>query len=378
VDPLLDRAPCGFLVVDDDGHVMLANATMAEMLEAPDASALVGRHVDSLLSTASRIFYQTHVFPTLRLQGTVHEVYVSLVDAAGGELPVLLNARRRAEGERTVSDWALVPMRQRNELENEILQARRVAEESVHAKDQFLALVTHELRSPLGAIRNWAAILAKQVPDAATLKRGLEAIERNARLQATLIEDILDEVRVATGKLHLDLREVDARSVLNNVLEGAAAAASAKSIVIERDLSEEPLPVRVDLNRLQQVFWNIVNNALKFTPAAGHIRVAMRRVESWVEVAVTDTGRGISPEFLPFVFERFRQEGGGTHSAGGLGLGMAITRKLVELHGGSISAASEGVGHGATFTVRLPASEARPPTEPAVANRSLEGDRRSP
>jgi signal transduction histidine kinase len=357
VDPQLDRAPCGFLVVDDDGHVAAANATLAEMLGAPDAKALVGRHIDLMLATPSRIFYQTHVFPTLRLQGTIQEVYVSLIDAAGAEVPVLLNANRVPEVHPSASEWVVVPMRQRNELENEILRAQRVAENSVRAKEQFLALVTHELRSPLGAIRNWAAILAQGMPDAALLKRGLDAIERNARLQATLIEDILDEVRVETGKLHLALTELDARATLRNVIDSAGAMASAKSITLEGEVAQEPLLVRVDPDRLQQVIWNIVTNAIKFTPAGGRVRAHMRRVETWVEVAVTDSGRGIAPDFLPYVFEHFRQEGAGERSGGGLGLGMAITRKLVELHGGSIFAESEGVGKGATFTVRLPALE---------------------
>lgn len=363
------------MVVRDDGHVELANATLAEMLDAPDASRLVGRHVDHMLSTSSRIFYQTHVFPTLRLQGTVHEVYLSLVDAKGGDVPVLLNARRRQNGEGRVSDWAVVPMRQRNELENEIIQARHVAEESVRAKDQFLALVTHELRSPLGAIRNWAAILAQagSTPDPALLKRGLEAIERNARLQATLIEDILDEVRVETGKLHLQLAELDVRRTLENVLDSAGAVALAKSITIERDIAPEPLVARVDADRLQQVFWNIVTNAIKFTPTGGRVRAEVRRVGSWIEVAVIDSGRGISAEFLPYVFEHFRQEETGNRSGGGLGLGMAITRKLVELHGGSIFATSEGAGKGATFTVRMPALEAKSNGEGHVgAGRTIE------
>jgi len=357
LDPLLDHAPCGFLVVGDDGYVLLANATAAEMLRAPGAARLVGFHVDAMLSTASRIFYQTHVFPTLRLQGQVHEVYLSLVGADGGELPVLLNAQRRNEDGRTVNDWVIVTMRQRNELENELVRARKIAEDSARAKEQFLGLVTHELRSPLGAIRNWASILAQKGGDPAILKRGVEAIERNTQLQAALIEDILDEVRVATGKLHLELDQVDLGAMLHSVLDSAAAAATAKSIAIERDIPDEALRVRADRNRLQQILWNIVTNALKFTPASGRVRAELRCVDDWIEVAITDTGRGISPEFLPHVFEHFRQEHSGVQAQGGLGLGMAITRKLVELHGGSIFAASPGAGKGSTFTVRLPASE---------------------
>ena len=344
----------------------LANATAAEMLGAEDTAALVGRHVDFLLSTPSRIFYQTHVFPTLCLQGRVHEVYVALVGRDGEEVPVLLNAKRRTEGEREVSDWVLVPMRQRNELENEILKAREVAEASSRAKDQFLALVSHELRSPLTAILNWATILSQDEPDAATLKRGLQAIERNARVQSRLVDDILDEVRTETGKLRLELAELDARPILGNVLEGVAPAARAKSIELEGDLPPEKLFVRADPNRLQQVFWNIVQNAVKFTPPGGRVRATMRPSDAWIEAAISDTGRGISPEFLPHLFERFRQEHAAPDRAeGGLGLGMAITRTLVELHGGSISASSSGLGQGSTFIVRLPALQ-RPAAEAAA------------
>jgi signal transduction histidine kinase len=366
LDPLLDSAPCGFLVVGDDGYIQLANATAAQMLGAADTAALVGCHVDSLLSTPSRIFYQTHVFPTLRLQRQVHEVYVGLIGRDDEEVPVLLNAKRRTEGEREVSDWVVVPMRQRNELENELLKARQVAEASSRAKDQFLALVSHELRSPLTAILNWSTILSQHEPDTATLHRGLQAIERNARVQSRLVDDILDEVRTKTGKLRLEVAELDARPILGDVLDGVAPAARAKSIELEGDLPPEKLLVRADPNRLQQVFWNIVQNAVKFTPPGGRVRATIRPSDAWVEAAITDTGRGISPEFLPHLFEPFRQEHAAPdRSEGGLGLGMAITRTLVELHGGSISATSPGVGHGSTFTVRLPALR-RPAAEAAA------------
>ncbi len=356
LDPLLDSAPCGFLVVGHDGLIRLANATAAEMLGVAQAASLVGRHVDVLLSIPSRIFYQTHVFPTLCLQGRVHEVYVALIGSGGEEVPVLLNAKRRTEGERDVSDWILVPMRQRNELENEILKAREISEASSRAKDQFLALVSHELRSPLSVILNWATLLSRVEPDASTLKRGLEAIERNARAQSRLVDDILDEVRTQTGKLRLELAALDARPILTAVLESVAPAARAKAIDLEGDLPAEKLFVRADPNRLYQVFWNIVQNAVKFTPPGGRVRAAMRTSDAWVEAVISDTGRGISPEFLPHVFERFRQEQASPDRAeGGLGLGMAISRNLVELHGGSVSASSSGLGLGSTFIVRLPA-----------------------
>jgi PAS domain S-box-containing protein len=369
LDPLLDSAPCGFLVVGDDGCIELANTTAAEMLGAADSASLVGRHVDFLLSTPSRIFYQTHVFPTLRLQRRVHEVYVTLVGRDGEAVPVLLNAKRRIEGEREVSDWILVPMRQRNELENEILNARQVAEASSRAKDQFLALVSHELRSPLNVILNWATLLAQSELDAASVKRGLEAIERSARVQSRLVDDILDEVRIETGKLRLELEDLDARPILSSVLDVVAPAARAKSVELGGDLPSERLLVRADPNRLQQVFWNIVQNAVKFTPPGGRVQATIRPRDTWVEAAISDTGRGISPEFLPHLFERFRQEHAAPDRAeGGLGLGMAISRTLVELHGGSISATSEGLGQGSTFVVRLPALR-RPVAEAAAATR---------
>jgi signal transduction histidine kinase len=362
LDPLLDCAPCGFLVVADDGYIRLANATAAEMLGATDRAALVGRHVDFLLSTPSRIFYQTHVFPTLRLQERVHEVYLALAGRDGQDVPVLLNARRRSEDGCDVSDWVLVPMRQRNELENEILKAREVAEASSRAKDQFLALVSHELRSPLTAILNWATILSQGVLDAALLERGVQAIERNARIQSRLVDDILDEVRMKTGKLRLEVAELDARPILSDVLDGVSPAARAKSIELEGDMPPERMLVQADANRLQQVFWNILQNAVKFTPPGGRVRATMRPNDAWVEAVISDTGRGISPEFLPHLFERFRQEHAAPDRAeGGLGLGMAITRTLVELHGGSISASSPGLGLGSTFIVRLPALQLATP-----------------
>lgn len=354
LDPLLDTAPCGFLVVGDDGRIRQANATAARMVGVADAAALAGRHVDALLSAPSRIFYQTHVFPTLRLQGRVHEVYLSLV-ARDGEVPMLLNAARRVDAGEEVSDWIVVPMRQRNELENEILKARQVAEASLRAKDQFLALVSHELRSPLAAILNWATILARGTPDVAALARGLEAIERSARVQSRLVDDILDVVRAETGKLRVELAELDARQILRDALEGAAPAARARSIELRGDLPAETLAVLADATRLQQVFSNILHNAVKFTPPGGRVQATMRVDDTWIEVTVADTGRGISASFLPHLFERFRQERAAPERAdGGLGLGMAIARSLVEMHGGTIAARSPGEGKGSTFVVRLP------------------------
>ena len=195
------------------------------------------------------------------------------------------------------------------------------------------------------------------LPDAAMLRKALDAIERNAVMQAKLVDDMLDHARAASGKLHIEPAPLNARDVVEAVVDSVAPAAKAKSITLERAYDAAEAPVLGDFNRLQQVFWNIASNAVKFTDAGGRVRTALRRVDDWIEVAVSDTGKGISPQFLPLVFDPFRQEGEGKRSEGGLGLGMLIAREIVELHGGSIAATSAGVGHGSTFTVRLPARE---------------------
>ena len=356
MDPLLDSAPFGFLVARDDGYVEQANRTLADMLDTM-VEGLVGHHVDTLLTTPSRIFYQSHFFPVLKLQGQVHEVYVNLNSASGSEVPVLLNARRRDTEHGPRYDWALIPMRTRNEYENEILKARRVAEEASSAKDTFLSFVSHELRSPLAAVIGWTALLSRGDVEPDKARRGLEAIDRNAKLQLKLVDDMLDHARLASGKVRVELTHLDARQVLEAVLDSLEATAAAKKIVLKREIGAGNMGIAADPDRLQQVFWNVLNNAVKFTPEGGRVTAAIRRSDGWIEVTVTDTGKGITAAFLPYVFESFRQEEGRVVRAeGGLGLGMSITRQLIELHGGSISAASEGPGKGSTFTLRLPAA----------------------
>lgn len=355
MDPLLDSAPFGFLVARDDGYVESANCTIAEMLDTT-VERLVGSHLDNVLTAPSRIFYQSHFFPILRLQGRVSEVYVTLASAAGEELPVLLNARRRDSPAGPRNDWAVIPMRTRNEYENEILLARKVAEKASSAKDEFITFISHELRSPLSAIVNWASLLKRDHVDPVRMTRGLEGIERNAKLQLKLVDDMLDHARLVAGKVRVEPVHLDARHALEIVLDGIEPSARIKGVEIHRALGSDAARVSADAERLQQVFWNMLNNAVKFTPRDGRVDVRLRHEDHWIEVEVADTGKGIAPEFLPHVFESYRQEEGRLVKAeAGLGLGMSITRRLVELHGGSISAASAGPGQGARFTVRLPA-----------------------
>lgn len=230
--------------------------------------------------------------------------------------------------------------------------ARASAEESNRLKDEFLATVSHELRTPLTAILGWSRMLQSGL-DEDVAARAIETINRNAKSQAQIIDDILDVSRIITGNLYLELHPTEIAPVLEAAMNVVRPTAEAKSIQIEVDFEPEPLAVPGDANRLQQVFWNLLSNAVKFTPANGKVSVSLRQINSEVEITVTDTGQGISAEFLPFVFDRFRQaDSTSTRQHGGLGLGLAIARHLVEIHGGSISASSDG--NGAIFTVRLP------------------------
>jgi PAS domain S-box-containing protein len=233
--------------------------------------------------------------------------------------------------------------------------ARASAEESNRLKDEFLATVSHELRTPLTAILGWSRMLQSDSLESEMAARAIETIRRNAKSQAQIIDDILDVSRIITGNLYLELNPVEIAPVLEAAINVVRPTAEAKGIQIDVDFEPEPAAVPGDTNRLQQVFWNLLSNAVKFTPTNGNVSVRLRQVNSEVEIVVSDTGQGISPEFLPFVFDRFRQaDSTSTRQHGGLGLGLAIARHLVEIHGGSIAARSDGKGAGATFTVRLP------------------------
>jgi len=234
--------------------------------------------------------------------------------------------------------------------------ARQDAEAANRLKDEFLATMSHELRTPLNAILGWASILRRGTGDPDGLERGLATIERNAQAQARLIEDILDVSRIISGKLRLDLQRVDLISIASAAADVVRPAAEARRIRLSLDYAAEATVDLVgDADRLQQVIWNLLSNAVKFTPADGAVSLRIERRGSAVRLTVSDTGSGIAPEHLPFIFERFRQvDSSTTRKYGGLGLGLAIVRHLVDLHGGTVYAASAGVGHGSAFTVDLP------------------------
>jgi PAS domain S-box-containing protein len=237
--------------------------------------------------------------------------------------------------------------------------ARSEAERASQLKDEFLATLSHELRTPLNAILGWSQLLSLN-PEPAELREGLDAIQRNARAQTQLIEDLLDMSRIISGKVRLDVQSTDLVEVIDAAFEAVRLSAEAKGIRLRKILDFDAGPVLGDPTRLQQVIWNLLSNAIKFTPKGGSVDILLERVNSHLEITVHDSGVGIKPEFLPAVFERFRQaDASTTRSYGGLGLGLSIVKHLVELHGGTVRAKSPGEGQGASFIVSLPLAPIR-------------------
>ena len=244
---------------------------------------------------------------------------------------------------------------ERNSLLESERAARATAERMSDLKDEFLANLSHELRTPLNAILGWSQVLRRGARGEADFNKGLEAIERNARVQTQLIEDLLDMSRITSGKVRLDIQPIEPVSVIEASIETVKPAAEVKGIRIEKLLDSAAGPISGDPNRLQQILWNLLSNAIKFTPKGGKVQILLARVNSHVEISVADTGIGIRPDFLPYVFERFRQaDASAARVHGGLGLGLSIVKQLVELHGGTVWADSAGEGRGATFSIHLP------------------------
>ena len=298
------------------------------------------------------------------LQETGYLRYEDLpLQACRGELrEVEFISNVYTEGDRQVIQCNIRDITDRKRAEKQrrlLLETCQVAHAEADAangiKDEFLALLSHELRTPLTAILGWSKLLAEGDLDDEASKRALEVIVRNARAQSNLIDDLLDISRIITGKLRLNVRPVELAPVIESVVDGVRPAAEARSIHLRMELDSLTIPISGDPDRLQQIFWNLLTNAIKFTPKGGHVHVRLERIGSHVQITVSDTGQGIAPEFLLHVFDRFRQsDSSSTRRHGGLGLGLAIVRQLVGLHGGTVAAESPGAGEGTTFKVILP------------------------
>jgi PAS domain S-box-containing protein len=292
-------------------------------------------------------------FETIRRAKDGHLINVSLViSPVKDHTGKIVGASKVA---RDITDRKMLEQERERLLHLE-RESRERAEEANRLKDEFLAVVSHELRSPLNAIMGWASLLRTRDLDEQTA-RAIETIQRNAQTQNQLIGDLLDVSRIVSGQMRLNVRPFELVSVIKAAIEVIRPGADAKSIRLQILLDPSAGPVTGDPDRLQQVFWNLLSNAIKFTPVGGRVQIKLQRVDSHAEFSVSDTGKGIDPKLLPVIFERFRQgDSSTTREHGGLGLGLAIVRHLVELHGGVVHARSEGVGKGAEFVVELPVS----------------------
>jgi len=344
----------GFIIDANDAYLQLAGYTRDEFavlgkinwreLTPPEYQHLDDRAIAEVQATGvSQIYEKEYVHRNGKRVAIVLGVALLNDSQDRGVAFVLdISDRKRAEQERD------------RLLQTERL-ARQEAEIANRIKDEFLAVLSHELRTPLNPILGWAKLLRNRKFDEKTTKQALETIERNAKLQTQLIEDLLDVSRILQGKLSLNVCPVSLVMVVQAALETVRLAAEAKSIQIHTVFDPNIGQVMGDPNRLQQVVWNLLSNAVKFTPAAGQVQIEVKEIDGQAQIQVSDTGKGITPEFLPFVFDYFRQaDGTTTRKFGGLGLGLAIVRQVVEMHGGTVKADSPGEGLGATFTVRIP------------------------
>jgi PAS domain S-box-containing protein len=354
---VFENALSGILLLDQHLNYLEVNPAMCEMLSR-SREEIVGQPLSRFMPSGTSPDLQEiehalqtdgawrGVFPLLRSNGKpVHlEWYISAHTFPGVRLAVVTDMTER-----------LLLEAERNDLLASERRARAEAERASRLKDEFLGTLSHELRTPLNTILLWTQMLQQQSNDRVSLQRGLAAIERNTKAQAQLISDLLDVSRISSGKLRLDVQPLDLVAIVKSVLEGLSPAIDAKQLKLQMWFGMRSEMISGDPARLQQVVWNLVNNAIKFTPNGGRIEVRLKRAESHFELKISDTGQGITAELLPYLFERFRQGDVSTNRThGGLGIGLAIVKHLVEMHGGIASASSPGPGKGATFTVRLP------------------------
>ena len=364
VDNVTDHA---IYMLDASGKVMTWNSG-AERIKGYRAAEIVGKHVSRFFPDEDAAAAERMLESALRAGRIEDEGYRIRKDGARFWANVVVTALRDPSGR--VIGFAVVTrdLTHRRMAEDErILLAQ--AQEANRVKDEFLATVSHELRTPLNAILGWANILTgERVWDVATLTKGLAVIRRNAQIQAKIIEDILDVSRIITGKLRIETQILNLADVVRDAIEVVRPSFEQKGVDLLVERCDDSVELVGDAGRLQQVVWNLLSNAVKFTEEGGKVTIALLRQSTRAVVRVHDTGRGLSKEFLPHVFEPFRQaDGSSSRKFGGIGLGLSIVRHLVELHGGRVVAESEGEGHGATFVVELPI---RTPTSLTPAIRS--------
>jgi PAS domain S-box-containing protein len=358
---LFEGMPVGLYRMTPTGQILDANPALLQIFGYADLATLLdcGKLEDHVEAEVCR-----HWQAQIRDRGEVRDFEMRMRHRDGTPIWIRHNARSIQDeaGEVMYYEGAIEDVTERKQVEAERAQllareqaARAEAETANRLKDEFLATLSHELRTPLNAMLGWVGLLRKQTLDPEKTARALEIVERNAQAQTQLIEDLLDVSRIIRGQLRLNVRPVDLQGIIEAALDTVQPAAEAKKIQVKSHIAPATGLVKGDPDRLQQIVWNLLSNAIKFTPARGRVSVHLEWLDRAVQICVKDTGKGLPPEEVPYVFERFRQvEGSTTRSHGGLGLGLAIVRHLVELHGGTVWCKSPGAGQGATFTVQLP------------------------
>ena len=336
---LFESLPGAYVVITPDSNYTIISASEAFLRETKnERSKIVGRSIFDIL-LEKRDDLRVSLDRVVRAKAP--DATNTPVVGSNNKLVYIIHRLEDSNGEL-------------QRLIREMSVRKRELEISNRLKDEFVQTVSHELRTPLTSICGWAAMLRSPDLDPANRVRALEAIERNSKIQLTLVDDLLDMSRLITGRLNLNIQQVDLAAIIEEVVESLRIAAEAKQLSVALELERTAGPVFGDANRLRQIVLNLLNNAIKFTDPKGEVDVILRRVDSHVEFVVRDTGQGIRSEFLPHVFERFRSDHSAERKNGGLGIGLSIVKSLVELHGGAVSAASEGPGKGATFKVSLP------------------------
>jgi PAS domain S-box-containing protein len=351
---LVEANIIGVILAAPNGTILEANDAFLSMVGYTREDLHNGAMNWSDMTPPEYVQQDQQVLQELALTGSCVPFEKEYLCKDGNRVPILLGA---AQLETDQLAWVcfVLDLTERKKIEALLRQQAEELSRANRLKDEFLATVSHELRTPLNAMLGWATMLRSKQLDTATMNRALETIERNARAQNQLINDLLDVSRIITGKLRLNVRPVMLVTVIEAAIDSIRPAIDAKDIRLQSILDPAAGPVSGDPDRLQQVFWNLLSNAVKFTPKGGRIQLRLERVNSHVEITVSDTGQGISPEFLPYVFDRLQQADSTTTRAySGLGLGLAIVRHLVELHGGIVYAMSAGEGKGSTFMVHLP------------------------
>lgn len=358
---LVESNLIGVVFCDLDGRVLSANDAYLKIVGRSHEDTAAGNVRWDTITPAEFRPADERAIAELKARGVSTPFEKELLRADGARIPVMIGVAL-LEHSSTECVAFTVDLTELKRAERDLKSAKETAEhaqaqaeQANRLKDEFLATLSHELRTPLNAILGWAQLLRSPRKTHEDHHHGLETIERNARAQAQLIEDLLDISRIVSGKMRLDVRTVDMATVIQSAIASVRLAADARHIRLTESIDRNVASVWGDPDRLQQVTWNLLSNAIKFTPEGGTVTASLKQTDAHVEIAITDSGQGISPEFLPYVFERFRQaDASTTRKYGGLGLGLAIVRHLVEQHGGTVRAASAGEDQGARFTVRLP------------------------